>query len=91
METVIIKIPGNRLTLKIAMTVERNAGHKLEKCFDRQKFAKAEHFSGEVGGVSREGTTDVDMYSMEDAKPGFSKITQWTQPSKFHSGHHART
>lgn len=91
METVIIKISGNSLTLKVAMTVKRNVCHKLEKCFNRQKFTKAEHFSGEIGGVSREGVRDIGMYSMEDAKPGFDKINQWTQTPKFQSEHHAQT
>lgn len=65
-------------------------GHKLEKCFSRQKFTKAGQFNGEIGGASREGMRDVDMYSVEDAKPGFGKINQWTQAPKFQSGHHAQ-
>lgn len=61
------------------MTVKRNVAHKLEKCFDMQKFTKAEHFSGKIGGPSGEGMRGVGMYSMEGAKPGFGKINQWTQ------------
>lgn len=44
-----------------------------------QKFTKAEHFSGKIGGPSGEGMRDVGMYSMEGAKPGFGKINQWTR------------
>lgn len=34
------------------------------------KFTKAKHFGRESGGANTEGIRDVDMYSVEDAKPG---------------------
>lgn len=64
---------------EIAMTVGRNVGSKLEKCFDRQSLqSRAEHFSGETGGAGKEGMRDGDMFSVENAKPGFGKRSQWT-------------
>lgn len=72
------------------MTVKRNVAHKLEKCFDMQKFTKAEHFSGKIGGPSGEGMRGVGMYSMEGAKPGFGKINNGSKPPKFQSEHHAQ-
>lgn len=83
-----MKTSGNSLTLRMAVEVQKNVVHKLEKYFDRQKFAKTEHLSGEIRGASREGTRDVGVHSVEDAKPNFGKINQWAQPNTFQSEHH---
>lgn len=54
------------------------------------KFTKAKHFGRESGGANTEGIRDVDMYSVEDAKPG---VGNWPNPpnSSLNSMHRDET